>query len=180
MFWKAARQSARLKGERFEGAVIVEAIWRRSVANVSDEDREDVLPKILLDRHHLLKTRSCDGTDILDVTMLLGRKAPESNEKTAQKKELTAFVECTEKILNEKISLQFSAQQVYDFVTLVNDTNPLHQRKNPLVPGLLLLQKVIELVPQAQQVTMRFSLPVFADETVTIKICPEVKQGNGM
>lgn len=173
MFLKAARQSARLKGERYEGAIIIEATWRK-VRDIALQKREKdiAMPKILLDKHNLLKIRACDGEDELIVTMLLGRKAPQVHADVAKKKELTAFVQRdafgaeTEKSLQ----LSFSAQQVQKFVTQVNDTNSLHTGDKPLVPGLLLLQSVVEHLPEAQSVKMRFSVPIFADEQVSVRV----------
>lgn len=178
MFWKAARQSAQLKGERYEGAIIIEAVWHK-VSAATEVQREDnlVMPKILRDRHHLLQVLARDGEDELIITMLLGRKAPHAEAEVANRKVLTAYVQgdaLDDNAGAKTFIAKFSAQQVQAFVTQVNDTNALHQGARPLVPGLLLLQTVAENC-DARSVQMRFSVPVFADEQVTIRLLPEKK-----
>lgn len=180
MFGKAARQLTRLKGKRYEGAVIAEAIWQHAPMKAEANEQKETLPEILRDKHCLLQLRAHDGADMLIVTMLLGRKAPQAKKDKSRKQELTAYVQGEALSQAAKsFSFVFSAQQVHEFCTAVQDTNILHQGDKPLVPGLLLLQNVVKQLPKARRIRMRFSVPVFANETVTIKICQEVTQNSG-
>ena len=74
MFRDLARCTARLKGARYDGAVIAAAEWSRQGNDTMFAN--DAMPEILVDRHRMMKVRAADASGTLVITMLLGRKAP--------------------------------------------------------------------------------------------------------
>ena len=66
-----ARMLSRLQGERYRGAVIMRAGWRREASLPEGEGT----PAILQDRHGMMKICCRSGHEELMVTLLLGRGA---------------------------------------------------------------------------------------------------------
>lgn len=67
----------------------------------------------------------------------------------------------------------FSAREIRAFAAAADDLNPIHQTDHPVVPGLLLLQQFAAENSGLQRLTLRFSRPVYADETIRLSDLPD-------
>ena len=60
----------------------------------------------------------------------------------------------------------FSKSQILSFVSATGDFNPIHQGEHPVVPGLLILEKLI--LDFMHSFIIRFRTPLYADEPVRL------------
>lgn len=198
MFRDLARVTARLKGSRFEGAVIAAAEWFQLGADANVESVFDASgcaePVILSDRHGLMRMRAFDASGTLTLTLLLGRTAPRID--VIRECRLTAVVDVNcdyrlndpagvngdsrlsdsdDSARTDAVRLRFSAAEVYAFVTSVNDTNMLHRTGRPLVPGLMIMEKLLSRpeLDGCSRIRMKFTCPVFSDQDVWIDLVKE-------
>lgn len=163
MFRDLARCTARLKGARYDGAVIAAAEWSRQGKGTAIE--EDMMPLILVDRHRMMKVRATDASGTLTITMLLGRKAPAVREEVGGALRLNAEADG---VPSGDVQMMFTADDVRAFVHDINDTNPLHEGERPLVPGLLLMETVLKNFGDCKRLAMKFTTPTFVGQKVEI------------
>lgn len=145
-----ARMLSQLQGERYRGAVIMRAGWRRE-ASLPEGERT---PAILQDRHGMMKICCRSGHEELMVTLLLGRGA----DCRATDAESSVFG-------GEDKARQvcFSASAIRAFTLSVGDTNEIHQGAHPVVPGLMIMEAILEETPcGAAGLMVRFHHPVWA------------------
>ena len=64
------------------------------------------------------------------------------------------------------VSLVISNKDVKDYLLRSGDTNPIHTGENPVIPGLLILEKI--LPHENIDVQARFHVPVYAGDTLYI------------
>ncbi|SFT52869.1 hypothetical protein SAMN02910356_00920 [Selenomonas sp. GACV-9] len=147
-----AKVLARLQGEKFSGAAIMRAEWSAGTDRRQVEELQ-----VLKDRHNLMRVccKAC-GEQLL-VTMLLGHKPQQDvdlskvdqSDLTSQQTELERW--------------EVSAAEVWGFTAAVGDTNIIHQRETPVIPGLLLLEKLLAQRPAGTaKLSMRFSHAAYA------------------
>lgn len=77
-----------------------------------------------------------------------------------------------EKVSAEKIFwLTFTAEEVKNFVEEVGDKNKIHQTENPVVPGLLILEKILSVEPFREEkfLQLRFKNFVVAGEKLNLR-----------
>ena len=60
----------------------------------------------------------------------------------------------------------FSKSEILSFVSDTGDSNPIHQGEHPVVPGLLILEKLI--LDFMHSFVIRFRTPLYADEPVRL------------
>lgn len=60
----------------------------------------------------------------------------------------------------------FSKSEILSFVSDTGDFNPIHQGEHPVVPGLLIMEKLI--LDLMHSFTIRFRTPLYADEPVRL------------
>lgn len=60
----------------------------------------------------------------------------------------------------------FSKSEILSFVSDTGDFNPIHQGGHPVVPGLLIMEKLI--LDLMHSFTIRFRTPLYADEPVRL------------
>ena len=184
MFRDLARCTARLKGERYEGAVIAAAEGERDgmLGRTADglpethADRHGKMteqaphhtarPAPRAPRHGPSPGRAADETGTLTIKMLLGRKAP--TERTAGEGGVLHLEARAEGVRAASIRLRFTTEDVRDFVEDVGDTNELHEGEKPLVPGLLILERLLKeaTLVSCQKLSMKFKTPVFVGQNV--------------
>ncbi|WP_294158943.1 hypothetical protein [uncultured Selenomonas sp.] len=163
MFRDLARCTARLKGARYDGAVIAAATWSRQGNGAALE--ADTMPTILLDCHRMIRVQATDTSGTLTLTMLLGRKAPSVREADHGVLQLTAEADGVEQ---GDVRLMFTADEVRSFVHDVDDTNPLHEGTRPLVPGLLMMETLLKRLDDCKKLSMKFTTPTFVGQEVEI------------
>lgn len=136
---------------------------------------KDAMPEILADRHGMMKVQASDASGTLTLKMLLGRKAPEVHASdTGGVIHLTAKTDGTAGTEPRSIRMTFTVDEVHAFVKDVNDTNALHKGTRPLVPGLLMVDRLLQVssLKDCKNVSMRFTSPVFIGQTVVITYEP--------
>ena len=155
-FFELARMLSTLQGEEYQGSVIARASWQK----VLQDDRTGVFIHRKGKNFQQVEC-SCaaekGGREILHVMLMLGGKRPEREERAADPAAAQGAW-----------SRKFSAGEITDFVSRVNDRNGIHQGDTPVVPGLLLLQDILEKYP-AQPAELRFYHAVFAAETIWLQ-----------
>lgn len=60
----------------------------------------------------------------------------------------------------------FSKSEIFSFVSDTGDFNPIHQGEHPVVPGLLIMEKLI--LDLMHSFIIRFRTPLYADEPVRL------------
>jgi len=167
MFRDLARCTARLKGRRYEGVVIAAAEWQKDGL---PGHTADGLPDILTDRHGMMTVRASDKSGMLTLKMLLGRKAP---TKRAAGTEGKLHLEASaEGVADNRICLRFTTEDVRAFVSDVGDTNALHEGEKPLVPGLLIMERLLQAAELAacSHLSLKFTTPVFVGQEVEVSL----------
>ena len=145
---------ARLQGERFAGAVIMRAEWSLLFAG---EGQTEAL-RVLRDRHGLMTVCCQAAGEQLLVTMLLGHEPvrPAVDMSTSDKSDLTCQMAGRER-------WKISAAEVRAFAAAVGDGNSIHQGDAPVIPGLLLLEKLLaQRPPGAAKLVLRFFHAAYA------------------
>lgn len=167
MFRDLAKCTARLKGSRYEGAIIAAAVWEKTGGTPTIE------PQIIIDRHKLLKVRAIDFSGTLTINMFLGKNPPLPLKNSKGQALLTAAAAGKAK-LPCQLNFKFSMAEVTEFITAVNDTNPLHRQdflNPPLVPGLLIMEKILQTVDfKLDRLSLKFSVPSFAADDIFINL----------
>lgn len=147
-----ARVLARLQGPRFAGAVIMRASW--SVCQAGEGQQEKL--QVLKDRHNLMAVCCQTEGEQLLVTMLLGHEPQPLTVdwSNVDKSDLTS-----------QEQWQIPAAEVRAFTAAVGDRNSIHQGAAPVIPGLLLLEKLLFRRPAgADKVTLRFFHAAYAGQ----------------
>ena len=72
--------------------------------------------------------------------------------------------------------LSFSAEEITNFVCRVGDTNVLHTGDRPLVPGLLMLERLATLL-QPDSIDIRFHQPLWSGETLSLYLAGSLCTG---
>lgn len=156
-FFELARMLSTLQGEEYQGSVIARASWQRVLLG----GRTGVFIHRKGKKFQQVEC-SCaaenGGREMLCVMLMLGGKRPVREEKASDS---VAAVQGT-------WSRRFSAEEITDFVLKVNDHNRIHQGEAPVVPGLLLLQDILEKYPD-QAAELRFYHAAFAAETIRLQ-----------
>ena len=163
MFRDLARCTARLKGVRYDGAVIAAAEWSRR--GDGKPLAKDAMPDILIDRHRMMKVRAADASGTLTITLLLGRNAPTVR---AAEDDVLHLVAEADGAVNGDVRMTFTAADVRAFVQAIDDTKPLHEGARPLVPGLLIMETVLKRLEDCKQLSMKFSIPIFVGQKAEI------------
>ena len=140
-----ARILATLQGERFAGAAIVRSEW----SSGHEKTEKDALT-VQKDCHNLLTVCCQTEAEQLLVTMLCGRKIFKmAADRHTEPESLDG--------------MQFSAAAVQDFVQSVGDTNPIHQGICPIIPGLMLMEKLLAGLPAGTtELCLRFHHAAYA------------------
>ncbi len=174
MFRDLARCTARIKGERYKGAVIAAAAWERGG---TPGRTADGLPATLADRHGMMTVQAADESGTLTIKMLLGRKAPV--ERTAGGEGVLHLEARAEGARAASIRLQFATEDVREFVEDVGDTNELHEGEKPLVPGLLILERLLKQMEfiTCRKIFLKYTTPVFAGQEVIVHSAPFIEGG---
>lgn len=60
-------------------------------------------------------------------------------------------------------------EEVYDFSKWIQDRNPIHLTNTPVVPGLLLLEKIQEQFREASKIQIKYAAPIYADQMIYLK-----------
>lgn len=150
---KLASIAARLRGGNYDGAMIIKTAWEK----ISDDDTDD--PEVLRETRRLMIFQARYSGEALTVSMLLNPKMGEAQESAAE------FVPQGEKA----VSWCFSRQSILDFVTEVGDSNPIHRNEFPVVPGMLLMDRLKgALPPDISYFEMKFRRAAFADEIIDV------------
>lgn len=155
-----ARELSGLKGERYMGAEIAELLWCRILAEGSREPL-----RVLSERHGVLVVEVRGSEETLKVTMLLrqpGQQGPASAMGNG------AGIQ--EELKEHAVWHVFSREEISEFVEKAGDRNPLHQGVRPIVPGLLLLERLLGDAAFCGCVRMqlRFRHPAFAEEPLWV------------
>lgn len=190
MFRDLAKCTARLKGGRYDGAVISTVVWENTPGVASRE------PEVLVDKHKMLRVRAVDASGRLTITMLLGRSAPLPAANGAGSVKLAATVviagdtagtagtsaaaarEPAAELpvaLPRELAFSFTAAEILDFVTAIDDTNPLHRAEflsPPLVPGLAIVERILAACGsgRVQSLAMKFTAPSFAGDNICVTL----------
>ncbi|MBQ9377231.1 MAG: hypothetical protein IJU05_05485 [Schwartzia sp.] len=164
MLRELSRILAQLKGERFTGGLIAKAVWRRG-----DEGPEGL--NVLRDRKTTVVACARIGDTTLTTTMLLGRLASPDASPTDVAADLA-------KKSAEDVGAEggarpwhtFTAEEIAAFVHDVNDVNVIHEGARPVVPGLILLEELLDTLGygDVSELSMRFMVPAFAGEPLTL------------
>jgi hypothetical protein len=151
-----AKVLACLQGQRFAGAVIMRAEW--SVCQAARGQQEPL--QVLKDRHNLMAVCCRTEGEQLLVTMLLGHKPQQlavdlsnvdKSDLTSQRSKWTRWA--------------IPAAEVQAFTAAVGDGNDIHKGAVPVIPGLLLLEKLLGQRPaDAGKVTLRFFHAAYAGD----------------
>lgn len=187
MFRDLAKCTAQLKGGRYDGAVISTVVWENMPGAESRE------PEVLVDRHKMLRVRAVDASGRLTITMLLGRSAPlpaangagsvklattvvpagdTAGANATAAREQAADLPAT---LPRELEFSFTAAEILDFVTAIDDTNPLHRAEflsPPLVPGLAIVERILAACDagRVQSLAMKFTAPSFAGDNICVTL----------
>ena len=154
MLREVSKILARLKGERFMGGLIAKAVWRQGGVMKEEEGLT-----VLRDRRDTVVACGRIGDTSLTLTMLLGRfeaaRAEASKEPPGPE---------------GKPWHTFTPAEVAEFVGAVNDVNTIHQGERPVVPGLLILERLLQTpgYEGAANLTLKFIRPAFSGEALTI------------
>ena len=163
MLREVSRILAQLKGERFMGGLIAKAVWRRG-----GEMKEPEGLTVLRDRKDTVIACGRVGEISLTLTMLLGRFDPKDLKKEIEAARAEAAKE--EAPTSGKPWHTFTPGEVAEFVQAVNDVNTIHQGEKPVVPGLLILERLLQTpgYEDASSLTLKFIRPAFSGEALTI------------
>ena len=141
---------AGLQGERYRGAVIMRAEWWKQ------SGQGPLVParEILQDRHGLMTVRCCCQQEVLQVTMLLGH---------VQKKTQAVPQSESKWLLPDAEVVAISAMEIREFTAAVGDTNAIHQGQNPIIPGLLLMERLLNRqADDRRKLSLRFVHAMFS------------------
>lgn len=151
-----ARMMADLHLEEFEGATIARVSWRA-------EPQPGIERGVHFQRHgrRFLLMR-CSETEIpspgeLSVSLMLG-KMKHGEVRNKEEKMQGAG----------KVWRSFSYEEVLAFVTKAGDENSIHRGKHAVVPGLLILQELLDVHTDAQRMELRFFHPLYCGEEVSV------------
>ncbi len=163
MLREVSRILAQLKGERFMGGLIAKAVWRQG-----GEMKEPEGLTVLRDRRDTVVACGRIGDTSLTLTMLLGRFNPKDIEKEIAAARAEAAKEAPG--TGGRPWHTFTPQEVAEFVRAVNDVNTIHQGERPVVPGLLILEQLLQTSDYkgASNLTLKFVRPAFSGEALTI------------
>ena len=175
MFRDLARCTARLKGERYEGAVIAAAKWQKGGM---PGRMADGLPDILAGRHGMMTVQAADESGTVAIKMLLFRRAP--TVRMVGEGGILRLEARVEGVAARNVRLRFTAEDVRSFVRDVNDTNALHGGEKPLVPGLLIMERLLKQMEfiTCRKVLLKYTMPVFAGQEVVVHSAP-LSEGGG-
>ena len=154
-FRELARSLSCLQGGRFAGAVIMRADWQ-----VTDGERgPSPRLQVLKDRHGLFMVRCVVDNEVLSVTMLLGRQAENSFDQSSLTSQWTGQTDWFMDLSTWRVAVT----DILAFTADVGDTNWIHQGERPVIPGLLLMEKLLAKCPAAiRQLSLRFYHAMFA------------------
>ncbi|MCR5439312.1 MAG: hypothetical protein K6F01_07790 [Selenomonas sp.] len=150
-FRELARLLSRLQGKRFAGAVIMRADWQ-----VTDSEPAAASGlQVLKDRHGLLVACCVTGNEVLKVTMLLGYRQEISRDESSLTSQGNGQA--------DRSTWSVSPLDVKRFTADVGDTNWIHQGNQPVIPGLLLMEKLLaKRSAEMRQLSLRFHHAMFA------------------
>lgn len=150
---KLASVAARLRGGSYDGAMIIKTAWEKT----GGDDIEE--PEVLRETRRLIVFQARYAGEALTVSMLLNPKMAEAQESA------------TEAVPQGKKAASWclSRQDIIDFVTAVGDSNPIHRSEVPVVPGMLLMDRIKNILPpDSSYLEMKFRRAVFADEIIDV------------
>lgn len=150
-----ARKLSMLQGERYAGAFIIEAVWRKG----SPGNPQEPL-RILRDCHGFFTVEVWDSRWTLTVTMLLNHR-----KRSIPPRVIPRPCQAVE---TERIWHVFSAGEVTEFIAQAGDTNALHKGEHPVVPGLLMLERLLadERFRDCSRLQMKFRQAAFAGDAL--------------
>lgn len=151
-----AKILTRLQEERLQGAVIIWADW----SNTVDQSANIPSLEILVDRHEIMTARCVDGAEDIVVTMLLG------HEDCIKKSNFALSLSGQDDpVLTAGEPINVTAEAIGEFVTAVGDNNKIHQNDRPIIPGLMLMEYLLDRRPDdAKALSMRFKYPAVAGQ----------------
>jgi len=149
-FRKLAAGLSAYNGGGYDGYVIARAKWRleREVHTVESRIKTEREGYLVIEVTGYDDTQNTAGR--LQVTMLKA-KAPFKTENVKKQGAV-------------KGAFSFTQEQVEEYLDSVQDTNPIHRGENAIVPGLMLLDFILNLeqpVPGKEERTIRFREPLF-------------------
>ena len=150
-----AKITARLKGGKYDGVMIIKTVWKREPEAVKNSFE----PETIKENKRMLVCRAFYNNESLTTTMLLhpadGAALPPLSEADTAKEDNRAV---------------FNREDVLEFVAEVGDTNPIHQLEVPVVPGMLLLEYIKNSLPDNIKILeLSFRNAVMAGDQVEIK-----------
>lgn len=157
-----AKIMAKVKGGQYDGAMIIKAVWELEAGAGSQE------PVILKENRKLLVCKAHWQGESLTVTMLLGHQVPADSQVMV---EADMLYDMLHDVADKAAWEAFPRQRVVDFVQAVGDSNPIHQTENPIVPGMLLMENIIDSLPEGvQEVSLSFRKAVFANDVLHLQL----------
>ena len=182
-----ARLLSSLPGEEWDGSTIARVSWERRIFMEGDEKAAKLLPG--RHAHAYLRQAECvlpcgGMTEILRVMMFL--KGHLNKDRVDCSRDGDAYAPerlCAQGMwkispLSREIwhwkekGAKFSLEEILDFVQAAGDSNSIHKGRMPVVPGLLLLLRLLAAFP-AERAELRFRHAIFAGEQVVLR-CPSI------
>ena len=160
-----ARRLSMLQGERYAGALITEAVWRKG----SPKNPQEPL-RILRDCHGFFTVEVWNDCGTLTVTMLLNHR-----KRSIPPRLIPRPCQAAE---NERMWHVFFAGEVAEFTAQAGDTNVLHRGEHPVVPGLLMLECLLadERFRDVSRLQMKFRQAAFAGDALYLSLAGDAFQ----
>lgn len=185
-----AKEFGKLYEKNFDGYFIAKGVLKLS-NNFCYKDLEmdyNLKSKIIRDS---LQVKICESSIFSDdekrATLTLTLMKPKSNRNFKDKiespnwqKALSEFntedsICCKSKFYKKKKS--FIKEEIQSFCNFVGDFNPIHEGKNAVVPGMLILKYIVENIAKENinftTLNIRFLEPLFVEEIFDLKIDEE-------
>ena len=167
--------AGRLRGGDYDGVMIIKNLWQKEDEATYRGDTYE--PEMLKSTKRMLLCQARSGLESLTTTMLLTPK------EAAAKAELVA-PELTgdNAVAAEGCWHVFTRQETLDFVIAVGDTNQIHRTEIPVVPGIFIMERILETLPKnVVKFEVSYRNAVFAGEPLWLDIEGNkvVLRGNG-
>lgn len=160
------RISAKIRDGHYDYAMIIKSIWSKApevpLGPAGEEVTDAELPKPFIDKDtkRMMLCRAEYNGERLVTTMFKTPSADASELPEAK----------TWKVSEGKAWRNFSYDDVIKYVDAVGDPNPLHRSAHPVVPGMCLMEAVLEsLPPDITELALSFRAAVFTDEDLLLK-----------
>lgn len=150
-----ARMMAELHLAEYEGARIAKISWRK-------EPRPEAEYGVHFQKHgnRFLRMACCETKKPLmgeiSMSLILGKEGVEKSQRVPKKERMPKNTGTTWRC--------FSYAEVLSFVAAAGDENSIHRQEPAIVPGMLILQKLLTEWPMTRQVEIRFFHPLYCGE----------------